>query len=94
MQQNENQRLKQLLATNPTENDILYEVNDETLISINEGNCLLICSFYLPVVLYRKHDKFESTLFEYSFNLHLFKSLKKVCCQKRWYGIPQVYDEK
>jgi hypothetical protein len=76
------------LATNPTENDILYEVNEETIISIMEDNCLLICSFYLPVVLYKKGATFQATLFEYSFNLHLFKALKRLCCKKRWYGIP------
>lgn len=86
--------MNQLNLQNATENEILYEINEESIISIQEDDCLMICSFYLPTVIQLHADaNFSSKVFEYTFNLHITNVLSEVCCQKRWYGIPLIFDE-
>ncbi|CAD8120843.1 unnamed protein product [Paramecium sonneborni] len=87
----ENPKFRQL--KNFSQNDILYEVNEDPLIGISDEDSLLISTFYLPIIVIKQSDgSYQRRNFQHSFSLHLLFGVQQF--KRIWFGLPIVLNEK
>ncbi|CAK62920.1 unnamed protein product (macronuclear) [Paramecium tetraurelia] len=86
----ENPKFRQL--KNFSQNDILYEINDDPLIGLSDEDSLLISTYYLPIVIIKQTDgSYQRSNFQHSFSLHLLFGVQQF--KRIWFGLPIVLNE-